>query len=187
MFDLEGEWPNKVKQTGSTLGLSEIEPPTTHLCMISYTGREPVFLLSFIPSDNYVSNSFTILSSSSLLVIEHPQQYREALKRSRTRPTWDGQITSTGNHLEIYWKSEILDDLFLGIFRLKYPQEILLEQEDAPIGRGEHQSLVFWKTTGHLFCHFLRISQILAQVGRESPGWASFNIFYEGCNQKNAI
>ena len=24
MFDLEGKWPNKVEQTGSTLGLSEI-------------------------------------------------------------------------------------------------------------------------------------------------------------------
>ena len=24
MFDVEGKWPNKVEQTGSTLGLSEI-------------------------------------------------------------------------------------------------------------------------------------------------------------------
>ena len=48
------------------------EPPTPHLCMMSYTGREPVFLLSFIPSDSYVSFSFTILSPSPLLGVETP-------------------------------------------------------------------------------------------------------------------
>ena len=46
------------------------EPPTPHLCMMSYTGREPAFLLSFIPSDSYVSNSFPILSPSPLLGVE---------------------------------------------------------------------------------------------------------------------
>ena len=59
-----------------------------------------------------------------------------------SRPTWNGKITSTGTHLEIYRKSEILDDLFLGIFRLIFQEEILLEQEAVPIGCGEHQSLV---------------------------------------------
>ena len=29
MFDLEGKWPNKVEQTGSTLGLSEIQTAGT--------------------------------------------------------------------------------------------------------------------------------------------------------------
>ena len=29
MFDFEGKWPNKVEQTGSTLGLSEIETADT--------------------------------------------------------------------------------------------------------------------------------------------------------------
>ena len=48
------------------------EPPTPHLCMMSNTGREPVFLLSFLPSDSYVSNSFTILSPSPLLGVETP-------------------------------------------------------------------------------------------------------------------
>ena len=35
------------------------ERPTPHLCIL-YTGREPVFLLSFIPSASCRSNSFTI-------------------------------------------------------------------------------------------------------------------------------
>ena len=48
------------------------EPPTSHLYMMSYTGREPGFLLSFIPSDSYVSNSFTILCPSPLLGVETP-------------------------------------------------------------------------------------------------------------------
>ena len=47
------------------------EPPTPHLC-ISYTGRMPVYLLSFIPSASWRSNSFTILSPSPLLVVETP-------------------------------------------------------------------------------------------------------------------
>ena len=50
------------------------EPPTPHLCMISYTGREPVFLLSFIPSASCRSNSFNILSPSPLRGVETPQQ-----------------------------------------------------------------------------------------------------------------
>ena len=29
MFDVEGKWPNKVEQTGSTLGLSEIRTADT--------------------------------------------------------------------------------------------------------------------------------------------------------------
>ena len=29
MFDVEGKWPNKVEQTGSTLGLSEIRTAVT--------------------------------------------------------------------------------------------------------------------------------------------------------------
>ena len=63
-----------------------------------------------------------------------------------TRPTRNDKITSTGKHLETYRKSEFLNDSFLGIFRLKYQEDILLEQEDVPIGCGEHQSLV----TGNL-------------------------------------
>ena len=59
-----------------------------------------------------------------------------------TRPNWNGKITYTGNHLEIYRKSEILNYWFLGIFRLIFQEEILLEQEDVPIRCGEHQSLV---------------------------------------------
>ena len=47
---------------------------------------------------------------------------------------------------EIYRKSKILKDLFLGIFRLIFQEEILLEQDDVPIGWKEHQSLV----TGNL-------------------------------------
>ena len=47
------------------------EPPTPHLC-ISYTGREQVYLLSFIPSSSCRSNSFTILSPSPLLGVETP-------------------------------------------------------------------------------------------------------------------
>ena len=50
------------------------EPPTPHLCTITYTGREPVFLLSFIPSASCRSNSFTILSPSPLRGVETPQQ-----------------------------------------------------------------------------------------------------------------
>ena len=65
---------------------------------------------------------------------------------SPTRPTRNDKITSTGNHLETYRKSEILNASFLAIFRLKYQEDILLEQEDVPIGCGEHQSLV----TGNL-------------------------------------
>ena len=38
--------------------------------MISYTGREPVFLLSFIASASYRSESFTILSPSPLLYLD---------------------------------------------------------------------------------------------------------------------
>ena len=49
-------------------------------------------------------------------------------------------------HLEIYRKSEIMNDLFFGIFKLIFQEEILLEQEDVSIGCGEHQSLV----TGNL-------------------------------------
>ena len=47
------------------------EPPTPHLC-ISYAGREPVFLLSFIPSASCRSNSFTILSPSPCLLYTSP-------------------------------------------------------------------------------------------------------------------
>ena len=54
------------------------------------------------------------------------------------------------------------------IFRLKYQEEILLEKEDVPIGRGEHQSLAFRILTGHQFCHLLRIPKNLAQDGRKA-------------------
>ena len=59
-------------------------PPTPHLC-ISYTGREPVFLLSFIPSASCTcrSNSFTILSPSPLRGVERPQQVQATSDRSR--------------------------------------------------------------------------------------------------------
>ena len=59
------------------------EPPTPHLCMISYTGREPVSLLSFIPSASCRSNSFTILSPSPLRGAETPQQVQATSDRSR--------------------------------------------------------------------------------------------------------
>ena len=51
--------------------------------MMSYTGREPVFLLSFISSDSFVSNSFTILSPSPLLGVETRQQVQATSDRSR--------------------------------------------------------------------------------------------------------
>ena len=86
---------------------------------------------------------------------------------STPRPTWNGKITSTGNHLEIYRKSEILNELFLGIFRLIFREEILLEQEAVPIGCGEHQP-GYRNSTGHQFYHFVRFSKNLAQVSRET-------------------
>ena len=58
------------------------EPPTPYLC-ISYTGREPVFLLSFIPSASCRSNSCTILSPSPLRGVETPQQVQATSDRSR--------------------------------------------------------------------------------------------------------
>ena len=58
------------------------ELPTPHLC-ISYTGREPVFLLSFIPSASCRSDSFTILSPSPLRGVETPQQVQATSDRSR--------------------------------------------------------------------------------------------------------
>ena len=45
------------------------ELPIPHLC-ISYTGRESVYPLSFIPSASCRSNFFTILSPSPLLGVE---------------------------------------------------------------------------------------------------------------------
>ena len=72
MFNLEGKWPNKVEEIGATLGLSEIQtadyPPVHDIIH----GREPVYLLSFIPSASDRSNSFTILSPSPLLGVETP-------------------------------------------------------------------------------------------------------------------
>ena len=56
------------------------EPPTPR---ISYTGREPVYLLSFIPSASCRSNSFTILSPSPLRGAETPQQVQATSDRSR--------------------------------------------------------------------------------------------------------
>ena len=58
------------------------KPPTPHLCIL-YTGREPVYLLSFIPSASCRSNSFTILSPSPLLGAETPQQVQATSDRSR--------------------------------------------------------------------------------------------------------
>ena len=58
------------------------ELPTPHLC-ISYTGREPVFLLSFIVSASCRSNSFTILTPSPLRGVETPQQVQATSDRSR--------------------------------------------------------------------------------------------------------
>ena len=58
------------------------EPPTPHLC-ISYTGRKPAYLLSFIPSASCRSNSFTILSPSPLLGVKTPQQVQATSDRSR--------------------------------------------------------------------------------------------------------
>ena len=51
MFDLEAKWPNKVKQAGLTLGLSNIQTADTppHLCMISYTGGEKFFSTHSFP------------------------------------------------------------------------------------------------------------------------------------------
>ena len=34
MFDVEGKWPNKVEQTGSTLGLSEIRTADTIIIQV---------------------------------------------------------------------------------------------------------------------------------------------------------
>ena len=78
MLDLEGKWPNKVEQTGSTLGLFEIRTADTPPVHDVIQRQRASFLLSFIPSDSYVSNSFTILSPSPLLALEHPQQNWEA-------------------------------------------------------------------------------------------------------------
>ena len=58
------------------------EPPTPHLCK-SYTGKMPVYLISFIPSASCRSNSFTILSPSPLLGVETPQQFQASSDRSR--------------------------------------------------------------------------------------------------------
>ena len=58
------------------------KPLTPHLC-ISYTGREPVYLLSFIPSASCRSISFTIFSPSPLLGLETPQQVQATSDRSR--------------------------------------------------------------------------------------------------------
>ena len=74
-------------------------------------------------------------------------------------------MTSAENHLEIYRKLEILNDLFLGIFRLKYQEEILLEQDDVHIGCGETPEPGYSKPTEHQFCPFLRFSKNLATVG----------------------
>ena len=56
------------------------EPLIPHLC-ISYTGREPVYLLSFIPSASCRSNSFPILSPTPLLGVETPQQVQATSDR----------------------------------------------------------------------------------------------------------
>ena len=63
-----------------------------------------------------------------------------------------------------------MSDLFLGIFKLIFQEEILLEQEDVPIGCGEHQSLVTGNLHDIQFYHFLRFSKNLAQVGRDMRG-----------------
>ena len=59
------------------------EPPTPYLCMIKYTGKEPVYRLSFIPSASYRSKSMTTLSPSQPLVQKHHQLDQETLERSR--------------------------------------------------------------------------------------------------------
>ena len=50
------------------------------------------------------------------------------IRNELTPPTRNGKVTSTRNRLGIDRKLEILDYLFWGIFRLKYLEEILLEQ-----------------------------------------------------------
>ena len=57
---------------------------------------------------------------------------------------------------------------FLGIFRLIFQEEILLEQEDAPIGCEEHQSLVTGNLPDINFTISLGFPKNLSQVGRDS-------------------
>ena len=73
MFDVEGKWPNKVEQTGSTLGLSEIrtaDTPPVHIIHRQGARFSPLIL----PSASCKSNSFTILIPSPLRGVETPQQ-----------------------------------------------------------------------------------------------------------------
>ena len=76
MFDLERKWPNKVEQTGSTLGLSEIR--TTDTPPVHIIHRQGASC-----SASCRSNSFTILSPSPLLGVETPQQVQATSDRSR--------------------------------------------------------------------------------------------------------
>ena len=59
MFDLEKKWLNKIEQTGSTLGLSEIQT----MCMISYVHRQGASLSPLIYSRGQLQ----------LKILHHPQ------------------------------------------------------------------------------------------------------------------
>ena len=50
MFDVEGKWPNKVEQTGSTLGLSKIRTADT----------PPVHIITQAGSQFFSSHSFPV-------------------------------------------------------------------------------------------------------------------------------
>ena len=103
------------------------EPPTPHLC-ISYTGREPVFLLSFIPSASCRSTSFTILSPSPLQGVETPQQVQATSVRSRISTKACSPITcvtgcATKSQLNKFFnnKSEVfILALTRGVYRMGY-------------------------------------------------------------------
>ena len=86
------------------------EQPTPYLC-ISYTGREPVFLLSFIPSASCRSNFFTILSPSPLRGVETPQQVQATSDRSRISTKAYSSITCvTGcaTKSQLFFSSSVL-------------------------------------------------------------------------------
>ena len=70
----------KLSRQAQLLGLSEIQTADTRP-VHDIIHRH--FLLSFIPSTSYRSESYTILSPSPLLVLVHPQQVQATLDRSR--------------------------------------------------------------------------------------------------------
>ena len=71
----------KLSRQAQLFGLSEIQ--TADTCAWYHAQAETVFLLLFIPSTSYRSESFTIFSPSPLLVLVQPQQVQVTLDRSR--------------------------------------------------------------------------------------------------------